>query len=219
MNNKTMVHVIPTIFSTSKEEFFKKFKKLVKVSKHLQIDFMDGKFVKGKSVSLAVIPNLTKLSNVFEAHLMVEKPQTWINKLKDKGFKKIIFHYESIKDKGEILSLIEKIKFSGMKVFLAVSPSTSVLNVGLFVPFVDGFLLMGVNPGLERQSLISSTYDRIKTLRNFDRDVVIQIDGGINLFTAKKLANAGVNIINSGSLVNASDNPKKTIKELESYFK
>jgi len=87
--------IIPTIFSKNKKQFNERFNKLIKISKNIQIDFMDGKFVKAKSVQLSQIPNLKKYKNNFEAHLMVKNPESWITKLKQKGFKKIIFHYSS----------------------------------------------------------------------------------------------------------------------------
>ena len=214
-----MVHVIPTIFSYDKKGFFERFGRLVKASKYLQIDFMDGKFVKSKSVPLSVVPDLKKFNNYFEAHLMVSNPQTWISKLKIKGFKKVIFHYEAMSSNEEIFSLVEKIKSSGMKAFIAVNPGTSVANVERFVPFVDGFLLMGVHPGLENQSLISSTYDHIRSLRKFSNEIVIQVDGGVTFDTAERLSRASVNLVNSGSLVYNAYDPKKVIKRLEGFFK
>lgn len=214
-----MVHTIPTIFATNKENFSKRFNKLIKVSKYLQIDFMDGKFVKAKSISLSSVPKLKKFGVHFEAHLMVDNPAKWVRKLHDKGFKKIIFHYESQKNSDDLLSLIKDIKGNKMLAFLGINPSTPIKSIVPFLSFLDGVLLMGVNPGKEGQKLISSAYKKIEKLRKIDKNIIIQVDGGVNFSTIKKLANAGVSIVNSGSLVYESDNPKKTIKELDSYFK
>jgi len=95
-NNK-MNHIIPTIFATNKKQFLERFKTLRPLSKNLQIDLMDGKFVKAKSISLSQIPNLKKYKNNFEAHLMTEFPQKRIPKLKSLGFKKFIFHFTAVK--------------------------------------------------------------------------------------------------------------------------
>jgi len=70
-----MNHVIPSIFAESKEEFDEKFSNLVKISKKIQIDFMDGKFVSAKGIRASNVPNLKKYKNDFEAHLMVYRPE------------------------------------------------------------------------------------------------------------------------------------------------
>ena len=97
-----MREVIPTVFAMNKGEFDERLAKLVKISKKIQIDFMDGKFVDGRGVELRDVPNLRKYRSEFEAHLMVRNPEEWFEELKEKGFKKVIFHYESIRDFGSI---------------------------------------------------------------------------------------------------------------------
>jgi len=211
-------HIIPTIFATSKIEFHKRFKKLIKSSKNLQIDFMDGKFVSNKSISINQSPNLRNYSNNFEAHLMVKNPDRYIDTLKQRGFSKIIFHYESIRNKNEIISLISQIKSSKMKAFMAVNPETSIVRIKEFLDYLDGILLMGVHPGKEHQRFLTSTYSRIKQVKKISKKILIQIDGGVNFESAKKLAKLRVNYLNSGSLIAESENPKKTIKELNKYF-
>ena len=73
--------VIPTVFATSKKEFDSRFSKLRDASKNIHIDFMDGKFVKSKSISAAGLPDLNRYLNKFEAHLMVQSPGKYIKKL------------------------------------------------------------------------------------------------------------------------------------------
>ena len=77
--------IIPTIFARNKKEFDSKFSKLIKVSKDLQIDFMDNGFVKTRSVSLKELPSFRGKGR-FEAHLMVNNPENYIDELKKKGF-------------------------------------------------------------------------------------------------------------------------------------
>lgn len=212
-------HIIPTIFATSFKDFDKRFKKLVKISKNLQIDFMDGKFVSSKSIPLSAIPDLKKYKNNFEAHLMVENPDSWVVKLKLKGFKKVIFHYESIPEKVDIVSLINKIKSLGMEAFIAIRPDTSINNLEFLASLVDGVLLMGVVPGKEGQPLVNNVYHRINQLVDTHKSLILQVDGGVTFETAKKLIKAGASLLNSGSLIYKSANPKKTIKELNDLFK
>ncbi len=205
--------VIPTVFARSKKEFEERFEKLIKVSEYIQIDFMDGKFVKGRSIRVEDIPYLKKYKNNFEAHLMVNNPEKYSEKLKKKGFKKIIFHIESVNKEGAE-KLIERIKKLRMEVFVAINPETPVMDIVQLINKVDGVLVMGVHPGKEHQHFIPAVYDKIKELRNFKEKIKIQIDGGVNFDNIRKLKESGADFINSGSLVAEAENPKEIIERL-----
>src|SRR3989344_8449285 len=121
--------IIPTIFSRNKKEFNQKFQKLQPISKKLQIDFIDGKFVPEKSVLIYQIPELKNYDNEFEAHLMVKNPLREIKILKEKGFKKIIFHYESLVIEKKILKVIETIRKHSLICYIAINPKTEINNI------------------------------------------------------------------------------------------
>ncbi len=203
--------VIPTIFATSKTEFEKRFNKLVIISKNIQIDFMDGKFVVSKSVSIKDIPNLKKISNNFEAHLMTLHPEKYLFSLKQKGFKKIIFHLEST-DYPE--KIIEKIKNLNLECWIALNPETNIKSIFPYLKKVNGILFLGVHPGKEHLSFIPEVYKKISYLREKDKKIKIQVDGGVNEKVAHKLAKLKVNAINSGSYVADSPAPKEAIRKL-----
>lgn len=208
--------VIPTVFAKNKKEFQERFKKLLPVSKNLQIDFMDGKFVKSKSVSLSQVPNLKKYKNNFEAHMMTHYPQKRLPKISRLGFKKFIFHLSAVKNPEQVIQRARKWKLSP---WIAVNPEVKLHKVLPFLLKSDGVLFMGVHPGKEKQKFIPKTLDKIRELRAISKTVKIQVDGGINEKTAKQLAKAGVNIINSGSFVSEAENPKEALKKLQSAFK
>jgi len=207
--------IIPTIFAHNKKEFSPRLKKLLPISKNLQIDFMDGKFVKAKSISLSSLPNLSRLNKNFEAHLMVINPQKRIPKIARLGFKKFIFHLSAAKNPEQVIQRARNWKLSP---WLALNPEVPISKVLPFLPKVDGILLMGVHPGREKQSFISSVYNKIKSLRKISK-IKIQVDGGANKTTIPKLAKLGVNYINSGSYISNSNNPKKALKELNNLFR
>ena len=202
--------IIPTVFSHNKAEFDEKFSKLINISKDIQIDFMDGKFVKAKSIAISQIPNLKKYKNNFEAHLMVKKPLKYIKKLKSKGFNKVIFHYNT----DDNVKTIAEIRKNGMKALLALNPEVKVWDVCYLFQLVDGLLLMGVNPGKEHQKFISSVYLKIKEIRKIDKNLPIQIDGGVNIINIRRLAKMGVSIFNTGSFVSNAKKPKKALSQL-----
>lgn len=208
--------IIPTIFAHNKKEFDQRFKKLLPVSKNLQIDFMDGRFVKSKSISLSTVPNLRKYKKNFEAHLMVMNPENWIPELKQKGFRKIFFHYEATKNPTKI---IWEIKSKRLISGVFFNPKTSFEKVMEVSPYADIILFMGHTPGVEHVPFDPEVYKKIKRLRALDPKIKIQIDGGANEKTIPKLAKLGVNYVNSGSYISDSEKPKQTFNKLNKLFK
>lgn len=206
--------VIPTVFATSKEEFNEKFEKLIGISKEIQIDFMDGKFVKNKSISVKDVPDLKRYKNNFEAHIMVNNPRKWIYDLKKKGFRKIIFHAEAVKNERDIISILKELKNLRINAFLAVNPDTTAEQLMPFIHEADGILFMGVKPGKERQEFIPEVYRRISAIKQFNRRVFVQVDGGVNLEVASKLSKMRVDAINSGSFISSSNKPKDAFNKL-----
>jgi len=198
-----------------KNNFEFRLNKIISISRYFQIDFMDGKFVKGKSIKISQVPNLKKFNKIFEAHLMTLNPEIKIKKLKRNGFKKIIFHYESSRNQERI---INKIKKSGLKCFIALNPSTPTKKIFPFLKNIDGVLLMGVNPGKEKQNFIPAVYKKIKEIKKVSSRTIVQIDGGVNRTTAKKLRVAGADILNTGSFVAEAKNPKKALERLKKAF-
>lgn len=209
-----MNHIIPTIFATNQMSFNSRFEKLIKISKDIQIDIMDGNFVTKESILMKQIPDLKKHANNFEAHLMAKHPEKYISEAKKLGFKKIIFHYESYWNKYKCLSLIKKIKSLKMQAFIAINPETSVSKILLLLPFVDGVLFLGVHPGREHQHFVSRVYNKISFLRDLDKKIIIQVDGGVNDSNISKLRQLGVNYFNSGSYISDNGNAKKALETL-----
>ena len=214
-----MRKVTPTIFARSKKQFKNRLKKLLELNRDLQIDFMDGRFVKNKGISVKDVSDLTKYNIRFEAHLMTLNPSLYIKDLKNKGFKRVIFHYEAINDEDKTLGLIFYIHTHGMKALVALNPETDINKIKDILYYADGVLLMGVRPGKENQKFISKVYNKIRKLRKINRKIIIQIDGGVNLKTAEKLRKLKVNAINTGSFVSEAKDSKKALRELERVFK
>jgi len=201
--------LIPTIFAQSKKEFDEKFKKILPIAKNIQIDVMDGKFVKARSIPIKQIPNLKKYKNNFEAHLMCLHPEKYFTILKKKGFKKIFFHYESAKSPEKI---VDKIKSLQLKAGIAFNPNASVKKILKLSAKADAILLMGHAPGKEHLAFQNSILKKIKLFRQENNRVAIQIDGGISPKIITKLAKLRVNAVNTGSYISASENPKKAMR-------
>lgn len=207
--------IIPTIFVKEGDDFTERFDKINGISNFAQIDIMDGKFVPMKSSSFEEIPFLKNFTTRFEAHLMVQDPESWIEKLSKKGFVNVIFHYEACKDDLEIKFIAGTIRRYHMNPIIAINPKTSVEKVYGVLDVVNHVLLMGVEPGKEGQSFDETVIEKIKTLRKKKKSIKIQVDGGITLENASSISDAGCDFLNSGSLIANSDSPKSTFMKLQ----
>jgi len=211
-----MTPIIPTILTKNKKQFEERFQKLTKFAKVIQIDFMDGKLVPEKSTPLSQIPNLKKTKVKFEAHLMIDHPLRQIKKLKQKGFKKILFHIES-KDNPE--KTIQEIKKHHLEPWITINPPTPLNKLTPHLKKVKGVMFMGIKPGKEHQTFMPIVYKKISQLKKLSPQTKTQVDGGANKQVIKKLAKLGIDYINSGSYISSSKNPKQTFKELNMLYK
>jgi ribulose-phosphate 3-epimerase len=208
--------IIPTVFVLKGGNFKDRFNKMVPISDNVQIDFMDGQFVKSQSIDLKEIPDLKNLDNVFTAHLMVKYPQNWMPDLARKGFKKVIFHYESQPNDIDIKYLVALAQRHDLTPILALNPDTSVHAVEKFKGLIKEIMLMAVNPGKEGQKFNMDTLKKIKVLK--ENKFIVSIDGGLNYETAAKLGKAGCDYAWGGSFLANSDDPKEVLKKLETIF-
>ena len=204
--------IIPTIFSYNKKEFDEKLDRILPITKKIQIDLMDGIFVQKKSVEPRHIPDLSKYNKEFEAHLMVMEPKKYYEKIKNKGFKKIITHIESYKSLKDATNFFEELKKQKIKPVIAINPLTRLDK--LIIKSFDFFLIMGVQPGKEKQTLKKSVYNKINKIKTENPKAKIQIDGGVNPNNARKLFKAGANYLNSGSFISQSTEPQKALMRL-----
>ena len=207
-----MIQVIPTIIAKDFQELQEKIKKVEGYVKWVQLDVMDGRFVKNSTWNEpADLKNLETNLNL-EAHLMIQSPEENIDDWIASGLERIIIHFESTNQAKEI---IERIKKAGLAVGLAINPETSTEVVDDFIKQLDLVLVMTVQPGRGGQKFLEETLVKIKDLRDKYKNVNIEVDGGINLDTAKKAVEAGANILASGSAVFESKDINQTIQNLK----
>ncbi len=211
-----MVQVIPTIIAQNYQEIEEKINQIQEYVNWAQLDIMDGKFVANSTwpYSFGEIKELKNLKTdlKLEAHLMVEQPEEIIDEWIDLGINRLIFHYESTQ---QHLEIIQKIKEAGLKAGLAINPKTPLELIDNLISKLDLVLIMTVNPGKGGQKLIPETISKIKSLREKHSEINIEVDGGINLETAKQVIQAGANLLASGSAIFNSQNIKETIKQMQ----
>lgn len=170
---------------------------------YVHIDVMDGMFVPNITFGAPVIKairNKTKL--IFDVHLMIEKPERYIDDFVKAGADIITVHAEST---VHLHRVIQQIKAHGIKAGESLNPSTPVDVLKYVVDDIDMVLVMSVNPGFGGQKFINSAIDKIKDVRELSKNVDIQVDGGITADTIGKCIEAGANIFVAGSYVFSGD--------------
>jgi ribulose-phosphate 3-epimerase len=190
--------IIPSIIAKSQKELDERLKK-VKSFKTIHLDVMDGKFVKNRSLQFNFkLPKNKK----FEAHLMIENPKKWIEKNKHK-VNNIIVHYESKNNISEILT---------KKIGISINPRTKVEKIKPYLNIINKVLIMTVTPGKYGSKFLNSSIKKIKEIKKINPKIKIEVDGGINPKTIKKI-DADSYIV--GSYLQNSGDIKKAIKELK----
>lgn len=182
----------------------------------LHLDIMDGVFVPnisfGFSVLEAIAPHCKKPMDV---HLMIVEPEKYAERLAKLGAHIMNVHYEAC---THLHRTIQHIHSLGMKAAVTLNPSTPVVMLQDIICDVDMVLLMTVNPGFGGQAFIEHSIDKAKALRRLisesGSNALIEVDGGVNGKTAPRLAEAGVDVLVSGSYVFGASDPYKVIKEL-----
>lgn len=206
-----MKKIISSIIAKNQKELNERFEK-VKSLKNFQLDVMDGKFVKNKSLMFDF--KLPGTKGYYEAHLMVKNPEAWIKK-HYKKVNMIIVHIESFEDDNEIKNIIKLIKSKNKKVGIAINPPTKIDALAPFLNSIDLVLIMTVTPGKYGSKFVSSTLKKIKQLRKIKRNINIEVDGHIDDKTIIRVFKAGANMFVSGSYLQKSKNIKKSVAKLK----
>ena len=212
-----MVKISPSILSADFAILGKEVEDIKNAGAEMaHIDVMDGMFVPNMSFAFPIIASLKKVTDIFlDVHLMIEKPERYIDRFIDSGADLITFHLEATDD---VDGCIEMIKKRGVKVAVSVKPNTPIEEVYPYLDRCDMILVMTVEPGYGGQSLIPFCLDKVKTLREEitkrGLDVDIQVDGGINGKTAADAVKAGANILVAGSAVFNHEDRKAAIDAL-----
>lgn len=218
-----MVEISVSLLTVEREDYVKLFYDLetAKVD-YFHIDVMDGKFVENNTKErmetyTSIIKNISNLP--LDIHLMVEDVKGYINEYLAYEPNIITFHYEAIKEKEDILEIIEYLKQNNTKVGIAVSPNTKVEEIYEYLPLIHMVLVMSVEPGKGKQKLIPETIEKIRQLREYIKknniEIDIEVDGGINKDTVKEVKDAGANIIVAGSAITLSSNYNEVVQQLK----
>lgn len=186
----------------------------------LHYDIMDGHFVPNISFGAPILASLAKKHDLFnDVHLMIANPQQYALSFIKAGAHLITFHLEAVEEAKDIISFIEMIKKQEVKVGLSIKPSTPLHKVFPYLSLIDVLLIMTVEPGFGGQVFIDHCLGKVKEaseyINKYQLNTMIEVDGGINEFTAKHCIDAGANILVAGNFIFNSEDRCARIRQLK----
>ena len=209
------VKIAPSILSA---DFSKLGKEILDLDKadcdYIHIDVMDGHFVPNITMGPDIVKSIRKFTKkVFDVHLMIDPVKKYIPMFAEAGSDIITIHEEISDDILDSILLIKKLK---KKVGISLKPGSPAILVEKYLNYVDLILVMTVEPGFGGQKFLDEQLDKVTIIKKMigKRNIDIEVDGGINLITAKKAVEAGANILVSGSTIFKCKEYKNIIKDL-----
>ena len=178
----------------------------------IHCDVMDGNFVPNMTFGMPIVKSIRKCVVLpLDVHLMIERPERYVEQFAEAGANLITIHVEATDDVAGCLKLIRS---CGKKAGISLKPNTPVEVLEQYRGLFDMILIMSVEPGFGGQAFIESSVDKIKRAKELFPDVLIEVDGGINKHTAKKVIDAGVDVIVAGSAILNARDKKSAIAEI-----
>ncbi|MGN0435524.1 MAG: ribulose-phosphate 3-epimerase [Wujia sp.] len=176
-------------------------------TKWFHLDIMDGVFVPNISYGPPVVKSIRGITDsFFDVHLMITEPIRYVDAFKEAGADMLTVHYEAC---SSLRDTIESIKAKGMKAGVAISPETPVEVLKEYVRDVDMILVMSVKPGFGGQKFMPIALDKLKQVKQYaesiNKDLLIQVDGGITLDNVPFVLEVGANVVVAGSAVFKGD--------------
>lgn len=186
----------------------------------IHVDVMDGVFVPNISFGMPLIRAVRRVTDAFlDVHLMITEPGRYVQQFKAAGADGLTVHVEACED---VEAALQAIRDAGMAPAISLRPGTPVETVVPYLHLVDMVLLMSVEPGFGGQSFMNEALTRARGLRRMSEeagygDILIEMDGGINLNNARKVLEAGVDVLVAGSAVFKGDMTEniKCFKEMQ----
>ncbi len=179
----------------------------------LHIDVMDGHFVPNITIGVPVVASIRKITKLcLDVHLMIENPEKYIEPFANAGADILTFHYEAAKDVTELIKLI---KSYNVKVGMSIKPKTPYDVVLPYLNDLNLVLVMTVEPGFGGQKFMADCAEKIPLIKEkAHKDLIIQVDGGINAETARICTSFGANSLVAGNYIYKSDDIASAVKSL-----
>lgn len=210
------ITIVPSVLARDLKSFKKQWQKVIPYFDYIQIDIMDGRLVRSKNnIRPSCVRPLLKKEKM-EIHLMVTNPYQRIKAWSGvKNVSKIIWHYEAVTALKKNKELIRLLRGKKIKSGLAINPETKIANITQLIPLFDTIQIMGVHPGSQGQSFLTSSLNKIKTLHQKFPKLNISIDGGVNAQNFKQIKKAGANYIGLGSYLQKAPDLSAALRKLQ----
>ena len=203
--------VVPAILTDDPEALESMLHQVETFTTYAQIDIMDGQFVPSRSITTEhLLGAPIKLS--WEAHLMVLRPEDYLEDFRRAGAEKIIFHYEATASPQKVISSARNL---GLKVGLAVNPETPVSAILPLADELDSVLFLSVHPGFYGSKFIPEVLDKLAELHSTEPDMEIGIDGGVKESNITRIALSGADVIYVGSAIFLQPQPDESFRFLQ----
>jgi ribulose-phosphate 3-epimerase len=185
-----MVDIVPALLSHSRSDLFDKLSRIRGVAHAIHIDIMDGSFVHNRTIGAADATNLP-FDGAIEYHLMVSDPARWIHEIP--GGPNVTYQVHAEAAHGQFSQIAAIVAHRHSKLSIALNPSTSLDSVVNELQSISHVLIMAVVPGIDGQKYMDSVEGKIAMLRSMRPEIIIEVDGGINVITARRAVLAGAN--------------------------
>lgn len=207
----TVIEIIPAILAKDEKELRRKVESVTDLCETIQIDVMDGKFVDNLTWDEPERLQKMPLPMAFEVHLMVKDPLDRLDAWSLAGCQRVLIHAESVDDLEEALRMA---KSYGMEAGISINPETPVSAIESAIHEADVVQVMGVHPGWMGQAFQENAVEKVRELRERYPELLIEVDGGVAVGIARRLADAGADRLVSGSAVFNSGAPAKSLDAL-----
>ena len=204
--------IIPSILVQTKEQFIEQIIGLKDSVDMIQLDIADGKFVPNTTwADPDVVEEYTNID--VELHLMVQNPLAEVERwTATEVVKRVLFHYEAVKDFGATLKAMKKYDW---EVGVVLNPDTELEKIKPYLSDLDCVMFMSIIPGFQGQSLIPEVLEKIVQFNSEYSHIFTEIDGAVNFETLPDIIQTEVKAICPGSAIFAKGNPADNVNEMK----